>query len=136
MSNQASGPQYDEEALAWLRKLITSANPPRAIADGYQQIREELLVYLGSAVPFRDLAPPRTVPAVEHPPCPVCTRAMVVRRNRAQGTFFLGCTGYPSCRGTRNLPQSGAYAPIAPARPQPNTNAAPMPDGHRQIDLT
>jgi ssDNA-binding Zn-finger/Zn-ribbon topoisomerase 1 len=28
---------------------------------------------------------------------------MVVRHNRLNGQAFLGCTGYPSCRGTRNL---------------------------------
>jgi len=35
--------------------------------------------------------------------CGVCQKPMVVRHNRLNGQAFLGCTGYPSCRGTRNL---------------------------------
>lgn len=36
-------------------------------------------------------------------PCPRCGRVMVLRRGRASGAAFWGCTGYPGCRGTRRL---------------------------------
>jgi hypothetical protein len=43
---------------------------------------------------------------------------MVVRRQRATGEEFLGCTRYPECRGTRPLPQPGtrSAASRAPRR--------------------
>lgn len=33
------------------------------------------------------------------PPCPRCGRPTVQRRNRTTGEMFLGCTGFPKCRG-------------------------------------
>ena len=38
------------------------------------------------------------------PRCPQCKRPMVKRIRRATGAPFLGCSGYPDCRGTRSLP--------------------------------
>ena len=43
------------------------------------------------------------------PPCPLCGKAMVVRTARKgerAGSQFLGCSGYPECRGTRRLDES------------------------------
>lgn len=37
------------------------------------------------------------------PACPQCGAVMVKRSNRRSGQMFLGCTGFPSCRGTRAL---------------------------------
>ena len=40
------------------------------------------------------------------PSCPLCGKAMVVRTARKgerAGAQFLGCSGYPECRGTRRL---------------------------------
>src|SRR4051794_15808202 len=34
------------------------------------------------------------------PACPRCGSAMVVRRQRATGDAFYGCTRFPDCRGT------------------------------------
>lgn len=34
------------------------------------------------------------------PPCPRCGRPTVQRRNRTTGETFLGCSGFPKCRGT------------------------------------
>jgi restriction system protein len=45
-----------------------------------------------------------TQPASESdtaPACPSCGKTMITRRNRRSGASFWGCTGYPSCRGTR-----------------------------------
>lgn len=35
--------------------------------------------------------------------CPKCGKPMLERRNGRTGEAFLGCTGYPACRGTRAL---------------------------------
>ena len=35
--------------------------------------------------------------------CPVCSGAMVERRNRRSGERFLGCARFPACRGTAPL---------------------------------
>jgi restriction system protein len=48
---------------------------------------------------------------VTTPPCPACGKAMVLRtaRNGAQrGSQFWGCSGYPECRGTRELGSDGS----------------------------
>jgi restriction system protein len=45
-----------------------------------------------------------TQPASESdtaPACPSCGKTMIIRCNRRSGASFWGCTGYPSCRGTR-----------------------------------
>jgi len=44
------------------------------------------------------------------PACPLCGKAMVVRTARkgeGAGSQFLGCSGYPECKGTRTLDGSG-----------------------------
>lgn len=38
------------------------------------------------------------------PRCPRCGSDMVLRTNSRDGNKFLGCTKYPACRGTQNLP--------------------------------
>jgi four helix bundle suffix protein len=43
------------------------------------------------------------------PPCPLCGKPLVVRTARQgarAGSQFLGCSGYPNCRGT--LPLDGS----------------------------
>jgi len=35
--------------------------------------------------------------------CPRCGEPLTVRKNRRDGTLFLGCDGYPSCRFTEEL---------------------------------
>lgn len=35
------------------------------------------------------------------PACPLCGRAMALRKRRDGSGSFYGCTGYPECRGTR-----------------------------------
>jgi restriction system protein len=55
-------------------------------------------------IPGARAATPTTVTSDAPPACPVCTRLMVRRvakRGERAGQPFWGCTGYPSCRGTR-----------------------------------
>ena len=42
--------------------------------------------------------------------CPKCGKDMVVRTSR-RGKRFVGCTGYPDCKNTYSLPQSGGIFP-------------------------
>ena len=44
-----------------------------------------------------------SAPAEASPSCPRCGKAMTQRTNRRTNDRFWGCTGYPSCRGTRHL---------------------------------
>ena len=39
-------------------------------------------------------------------PCPDCGEALLVRRSR-QGSYFVGCDGFPDCRNTLPLPNQG-----------------------------
>lgn len=39
------------------------------------------------------------------PYCPRCDARMVLRQNSNDGSYFLGCSRYPDCRGTQSLPQ-------------------------------
>ena len=36
--------------------------------------------------------------------CPRCNSEMVERANKKSGQKFLGCSGYPKCKGTRKIP--------------------------------
>lgn len=50
-------------------------------------------------------AKPPTVPHFPQPPaglerCPRCSRPTVVRQNKEDQGYFLGCTSYPRCRWT------------------------------------
>ncbi len=45
-------------------------------------------------------------PAAETPACPECNRPMrrrTARQGKNAGNAFWGCTGYPECRGVRNI---------------------------------
>ena len=37
--------------------------------------------------------------------CPECTGDLIVRRNRQNGSLFLGCTEWPECQRTEGLPK-------------------------------
>jgi formylglycine-generating enzyme required for sulfatase activity len=54
------------------------------------------------------LAPaPAPAPATEEVSgerCPDCGGPMQLRRSRQNGSYFLGCTAFPKCRGTRKAP--------------------------------
>lgn len=38
-------------------------------------------------------------------PCPDCGAIMVVRKNRQNGSFFLGCNDFPTCKRTMPIPE-------------------------------
>lgn len=38
--------------------------------------------------------------------CPRCSAVMVVRTNKASGQEFLGCSRWPECDHTEELPES------------------------------
>lgn len=38
--------------------------------------------------------------------CPECGAVMVIRKNRLDDRFFLGCNRYPDCRATMELDES------------------------------
>jgi hypothetical protein len=59
-------------------------------------------------VPARPVAgaPSAVAPADAPPSCPICMKAMVRRtakRGANVGNEFWGCSGYPSCKGTRPI---------------------------------
>lgn len=59
-------------------------------------------------VPARSVAgaPGAVAPADASPSCPACTKSMVRRtakRGANSGNEFWGCSGYPSCKGTRPI---------------------------------
>ncbi len=48
----------------------------------------------------------RRANAEQSPSCPTCSKPMVrrvARQGAAAGNAFWGCTGYPGCRGTRQI---------------------------------
>jgi restriction system protein len=51
----------------------------------------------------------------ENPRCPICAKAMVRRtakRGANLGTEFLGCDGYPECKGTQPIAGNGFVAQL------------------------
>jgi DNA-binding helix-hairpin-helix protein with protein kinase domain len=57
---------------------------------------------------------PRPTPTTGTPDCHFCGKRMVkrtARRGRNAGNQFWGCTGYPHCKGTRNLAGKSKYNP-------------------------
>lgn len=56
---------------------------------------------------------PKSQPDHDAPPCPECGQPMALRRarnGRNAGNEFWGCTGYPNCRGVREVEENGAAA--------------------------
>jgi restriction system protein len=85
---------------------------PIELVDGPQ-----LLQMLGGVVEEAEPAAARALPTTTSiqtpeippgaPPCPLCGREMVVRvakRGANAGGRFWGCSAYPKCRGTLDLP--------------------------------
>ena len=38
--------------------------------------------------------------------CPDCGAVLIVRKNRENESFFLGCGDYPNCRHTENIDEA------------------------------
>ena len=66
--------------------------------------------------------PPPKKPELQieiHDTCPQCNAAMKLRVGRG-GTYFLGCSKYPKCRGTKEVsPELLDKIEAAMRRPQP-----------------
>ena len=48
------------------------------------------------------------------PPCPLCGQPLVLRtakQGKNTGAQFLGCSGYPACKGTHKIPSRRLKAP-------------------------
>jgi len=58
--------------------------------------------------PYRDYDGP-------YPMCPGCEQSMVLRQNREDGSWFLGCRSYPTCKETRPLADLAMMARSAAA---------------------
>lgn len=51
-------------------------------------------------------AKPWPMPPAGHEKCPRCGRPTIVRESKdAPGAYFLGCTGFPACRWTGDMPE-------------------------------
>jgi len=61
-------------------------------------------------------------------PCPECGEDLLVRRSR-QGSYFVGCDGYPECRFTLPLPSSGEPVVIDEPCEDHDLRAVKMLDG-------
>jgi len=48
---------------------------------------------------------PYPMPPPELSTCPRCESPSVVRENSQDGNYFIGCTGFPKCRWTEELPE-------------------------------
>ena len=59
------------------------------------------------AAPKRPAGQRRSPPKPVGKACPRCGKPLVERTQRATGTAFLGCSGYPGCRYTAPLPTDG-----------------------------
>jgi DNA topoisomerase-1 len=67
---------------------------------GTKQLTDELKEKLKDQLPA---APPKKeMPKIEiKEPCPDCGSPMRLQQNKRKGNYFLGCTKYPKCKGTR-----------------------------------
>ena len=88
-----------QQAKAARGQSDAPAAPARAIRSG----RAEPIVKPRPVTPFASSVPPSTVF------CPSCSSAMVRRvakKGANAGKAFWGCTGYPTCRGTRPIEEA------------------------------
>ncbi|OYU46328.1 MAG: restriction endonuclease [Burkholderiales bacterium PBB4] len=79
---------------AFLRAPTTPAGQARAPADNIGLAAADAAVAI------------RRASAEQVPSCPKCSKPMVrrvARQGTAAGNAFWGCTGYPGCRGTRQI---------------------------------
>jgi hypothetical protein len=53
--------------------------------------------------PYKDPGYPMPPPSLAK--CPRCHRPSIVRQGSTNDEFFIGCTGFPSCRWTSALPE-------------------------------
>lgn len=124
--------ERNAEAAEWLLRALRGLTGPTQIRDAVEELKLSIVMFLGvpdnrlqalmrlrtpsrretlSASIPRDTAIGVNCPTCGHETqilatdekCPICAKPMVMRRNRTNGQAFLGCSGFPSCRGTINL---------------------------------
>ncbi|MEZ0470949.1 restriction endonuclease [Luteimonas salinilitoris] len=82
-----------------------AAGKPIELIEGEMLLRmiHEVQVTSAQPRPIHERIEPVLAPAelAAAPECPSCGKAMVERKNRRSGEVFLGCSGFPACRGTR-----------------------------------
>ena len=81
-----------------LMKMIKGAQAARR-SSAAATLTDEFPAVLRPVEPEQDAVEPTFTPS-----CPICSKAMVKRTARKgpnAGQTFWGCSGYPSCRGTR-----------------------------------
>ena len=62
--------------------------------------------------------------------CKKCGKVMRVRKRKADKKPFLGCTGYPDCKGGMDIPGSQPNpGPPSSVSPTPTTSSLPVPEG-------
>ncbi|RTL07786.1 hypothetical protein EKK58_01175 [Candidatus Dependentiae bacterium] len=116
---------YDQnpEAAEWLFKVLRGLEAPAHMREAVNGLKEAINLYLTvPAARVQALMRPMEIreqkqsvgvncPTCGHQTqilatnekCPLCAKPMVMRRNRTNGQAFLGCSGFPTCRGTINL---------------------------------
>ena len=95
--------RFTEEATAFASgRNVKLIDGPRL----FGLIKQATSAHSGNAkTPAMQAAPASTKTAAS-PLCPVCVTPMVQRiakRGSTTGSAFWGCSGYPSCRGTRQI---------------------------------
>ncbi|MFL5329330.1 MAG: type I DNA topoisomerase [Gemmataceae bacterium] len=99
--------------------------PPYLACSGYPKCRSYKSITGDLKEQLKDMMPPAPVkkdmPQIEiSEVCPDCGAAMKLRSGRG-GSYFLGCSKYPKCRGTKEAPPqvleqlAAATAATAPA---------------------
>lgn len=78
----------------------------RALIQSARDASPTSVTPAGPAAALPSNAGPATTTAPSVPKCPLCTQPMVMRtakRGSSAGVQFWGCSGYPTCRGTRAI---------------------------------
>ena len=93
--------------------LELSRSQPIELVAGPRLLELVRLAQRGQATVAAVLASEPVTDDAATPACPTCRRPMVLRiakRGAGAGQRFWGCSGYPGCRGTRDLAVSSAVS--------------------------
>lgn len=105
------------DAQRWVAQLLRNARAPERVRSDVERLKLNLLAHIGAHDLFtgRQLTKAGTLvhncptcgkPAeidVSRVMCRTCGKPMVIRKNRLNGSSFLGCSGYPNCTFTRSM---------------------------------
>jgi DNA-binding helix-hairpin-helix protein with protein kinase domain len=121
-----AGPVNLETLSQRIQKLLTTEDPALNLANSLRDQAKADLDFLGIPIPARSSSQklssnngytltsrpnatasrPNAAPSSHAVTCPRCSSPMVKRlakRGRNAGSYFWGCSRYPSCKGTRNI---------------------------------